>query len=725
MQTTPLPSVNTCKIKACDQWLPLSRPLENRIEPGSALDLSGFMRPGSVDELGRIVIRDGHFVFEKNPSQKVRFLTNAMHPDQSIPKKHADIERFAEEIRRNGYNMVRTHFLDAALMSRMTTPCEFNPDMLDRFDYFIACMKKNGIYLNFDCMTSWIGYTPGNMQKNNDPVKSFKSRIFFDPEVRKNWQQGVEKLLCRVNPYTKQRLIDDPVLVMAVAFNEQEFGFWRDFDTRYFLPKWRDFLKKKYGTIDQLHAVWQKDSAKYKTFDEIPCFRGYSGNYNDVDAAEFLYPYEKELLRWYEAEMRKMGYKGYLVGYNCGKNQYFNLLRKDSPLVAMNHYYAHPSAWVSKHSFINQRSAIGEKAITLRNFIGTRQPGKPFVVTEQNFVFWNQFRYEQGFVIGGYAAFQDFDALTCHGSPVTFLKVNDIQSFGIWMDPIAKTSEFLTWFLFMREDVATAKPTVRIRAVRKDVFTENGIAGGLSTEQSLPALLVGESVECTADTQEQTPLQPGEIAYKLGTTSSIVVNNAGFSGSEDNPVANMAELLTHLRKAGAIKPQNRSDGKNRFETSTGELYLDSSRNYMQIDTPRLQGVCAMAGTTVSLSDFEIRQMTANGNLAIVSIDGVASLRDARRMVLVYATDVLNSDMEFTDATKITLLNNGHGPSLLRRGAFTVGIQNRNAANLKLYPLDLAGKRQKEMRPVKIENGKAYFSVDTGKDGACLYFEIAE
>lgn len=77
------------------------------------------MLPGTVDELGRIVIRDGHFVFEKQPERKVRFLTEAMHPQDVIPADHVDIERFAAEIRRNGYNMVRTHFLDTGLMAGM------------------------------------------------------------------------------------------------------------------------------------------------------------------------------------------------------------------------------------------------------------------------------------------------------------------------------------------------------------------------------------------------------------------------------------------------------------------------------------------------------------------------------------------------------------------------------------------------------------------------------
>lgn len=724
-ENIPLPANVSSRIQASDEWLPISRPSKNMIEPGSALDLSTYMRQGSVDELGRVIIKDGHFVFEKNPAQRVRFLADALTPHVDLMKlSHEEIEALAAEMRRNGYNMLRTHFLDQGLMGGASEDLEFNKEMLDRIDYLIFCMKKNGIYWNFDCMTSWIGYTPGNPMKKNDPKTGFKARIYYDSEVRRNWRGGVEKFLCHVNPYTGKRLVDDPVLVMAVAFNEQEFGFWRDFDTAWFLPRWREFLKKKYGTVENLHKAWQKDSAKFKSFDEIPCMTGYDRNYSNVDAAEFLAPIEEEMLNWYETQMKEIGFKGYLVNYNCGKSQFFNYLRKDSPLVAMNHYHAHPSNWISKHSFISQKSAIGTGAQVFRNFMGTRLFGKPFVITEHNFVFWNRYRYEQGFVIGGYSAFQDFDALTCHGSPVSLRPVNDIQSFGIWMDPIAKASEFLTFFLFIRGDLSPAAQSIRIRAQKSDCFSESAVAGGLSSEQSFPSLLTGLSIECTENLKDQLPLRPGEIAYKLGATNSVLVNNAGYSSTSDNPVANISEILLHLRKASILKPDNRSDGKNVFETSNSEILLDKSKNFMQINTPRFQGICAMKGTSAQLSEFGVIKMSRDGNLALVSIDAMKGIAESGKMMLVYATNALNSDMEFTSDDMISLLNCGHGPTLIEQGAFTVSVKNKNAEKLKMYPLDIGGKRLKVISPDSVKDNVAVFSADTGKDGAAIYFEIS-
>lgn len=108
----------------------------------------------------------------------------------------------------------------------------------------------------------------------------------------------------------------------------------------------------------------------------------------------------------------------------------------------MNAYHAHPSKWIQPGSYISQKSAIEERAKLLRDFVAVRQVGKPFIITEYNLVFWNQYRYEQAFVMGAYSAFQNLDALTCHGTPVSFKKENgSSRSASSWI-PLRKRRNF-------------------------------------------------------------------------------------------------------------------------------------------------------------------------------------------------------------------------------------------------------------------------------------------
>ncbi len=724
-QDAKLPSLKKTEMAANENWLPFPQLEYNPVQPGSALDLSVWQPPEKVGALGRVMITpEGHFAFEKRPDQPVRFLSCAagLVNDENF-KDHQTIRELAKEIRKSGYNMVRLHFLDAALMTGADKEFELNSGMLDKIDYFIYCLKENGIYLNIDLMSSWIGYMPGNVysRENQDPLKSFKYRIHFEPEIREHWKKGVEKVFLRENPYTKTRLVDDPVFAMAVAYNEQEYGFWREFSDAPILPHWRAFLKKRYGVIENLRKAWGPSANGYASFDEIPGFVLKSRIYTNDDVALFLRDVETDTLRFYEKTMQDFGYPGPVVGYNCGKNQYYNMIRKDSPLVAMNAYHAHPSNWVQKGSSISQSSAIGERGKILRDFAAVRQAGKPFVVTEHNLVFWNQYRYEQAFVMGGYAALQGFDALTCFSSPVSFRPEKRILSFGLYKDPIMKAAEFMTWFLFVRGDVAAAPPGLRVRIAESEVFGKNGLRGGLPTELSLAALVAGISIDC----DKETALASGETAVKMGECSGILVSNAGFSSTLDNPDADAKQILRQFREKKLLAPENRSDGKNLFESATGELLLDASRNFMRINTPRFQGICAEAGTRTQLQDFAVETMTTRGTLALIAIDGMKPIREADRMVLIYATNALNNKMRFTSPDMVTLDYIGDAPVLLERGRFVVTVSNRNGDQLKLYPLDMAGKRLKEILPQKATENQAVFQIDTGRDGAAVFFEISK
>ena len=148
--------------------------------------------------------------------------------------------------------------------------------------------------------------------------------------------------------------------------------------------------------------------------------------------------------------------------------------------------------------------------------------------------------------------------------------------------------------------------------------------------------------------------------------------------------------------------------------------METKRNYMQVDTPRLQGICAEAKTKAKLKDFEVRDMSVRGNLSVVSLHD-APLKDSERMVLVIATNALNNGIVFEDQNMQFLRNLGNTPSIIQTGKFTVALNNKNASGLKAYALDMSGERIAQI-PVKAENSKAVISIDTEKTPA-IFFEL--
>ncbi len=107
------------------------------------------------------------------------------------------------------------------------------------------------------------------------------------------------------------------------------------------------------------------------------------------------------------------------------------------------------------------------------------------------------------------------------------------------------------------------------------------------------------------------------------------------------------------------------------------------------------------------------------------IPGFGEFVEPDRMVLIYATNALNNKMCFTSPDMTTLDYIGDTPVLLERGRFVVTVSNRNGDQLKLYPLDMAGKRLKEILPQKTTETQAVFQIDTGRDGAAVFFEISK
>lgn len=737
------PSTEKFTTKADAVWKPVARAESPKTVENSALDRSKFLPVSKIDEQGRVIAnKNGQMAFEKNPDKAVRFLSGCdgtdtfwgrggMAPTQF--ENHAAIAEYAKELKNNGYNMTRTHFIDTILMRGGKGDCDFNQDALDKFDYYIYCLKQNGIYLNWDAMSSWTGYTTlSPWDKKVEGKSDYKYRIHFDLAVKKNWIDGVKKVLTRVNPYTKTRLVDDPVLALIVCFNEQEFAFIYDFDASIALPSWQDFLQRRYGSIDKLKADWGKDAPDVAGFNQIPMFAKadlQAKNARGADIGRFVKETEINTINWYRNELRNMGYKGLISGYNMGKNFHYSAVRNSLDAVTMNSYHAHPSGYMQPGSTISQDSSIASCGGVFRWMMGSKLAQKPFAVTEHANVFWNRYRYEQAFITGAYGAFQDVDVLTDFAQPVTIAKVERIHPFNGMHDPISRASEFLTFFMYRRGDVKSADAKVRIVADTEDIYKTFAFNDGLTATQSKLCLVSGMTVESIDEKTKRHESAWNELEIPRIGGAGVKNDIAGFSsvGNEKgNVIFNADGVVDELKKRKLVKADNRTQMINDiFETSTGELYMNARKNFMSLITANMQGICSEAGAKIDLGNLKVDAMSVKGNLTLVSVDGDKPLQNSERMVLVFATDALNNKMIFDEKERLTLREIGGNPTLVETGKFTVTVKNDNAGKLKIWALDLSGNRKVEIKPTKVSDNEITFSVDTAKlpDGPSLFFEL--
>ena len=731
----PYPNRTTYTVKADKVWRPLPLPTRGGVIPGSALDLSGQFPAKPVGTYGRVIInRDGHLAFEKAPSKPVRFLCALILTDPFCGRGKAKpefvtkemIAEYAEQLRMQGYNMVRFHYLDSILLSGSKADFEFNPKYLDMLDYFIFCLKQNGIYINFDAMASRIGYSHGySWSAKPGDDRKFKLDIHFSPEVRKNWETGVRKFLTRINPYTKTRLADDPVLALAVSFNEQEFAFTAGKDFSQARPEWQAFLKQRYGNIEALKKAWGKTADSFTSFASLPAFTPEEASENSAkgtDIARFIESKETNLGKWYKETIKSIGFKGYIASFNMGQSLRNIVARTPNDFIALNGYHAHPFS-----NAMDTQGSIARGARIMRGFASVKAAGKPFVSTEHGHAFWNPYRYEQGFIMGGYAALQGMDGLTAFSNQITVRpEVLRIETFQMRHDIILKSQELLTAFLFRRGDVKPSESRIRIQVDPDAIYATGTYNDALHSGQTYLALVSGFSVE----TGKQGKAEQNQILFPAAGGSALIIrqkDTAGYTQAQDSKddTFQFDQAIRKLKAAKLIPENNRSNEKQGiYESSTGELFLNSPKHFMKIDTPRFQGICGEAGTAAKLKDFEVKNIGVRGNLSAVSLNNEKTLADSDHILLVYATNALNTGMVFEDAAYRTRIQNGTTPILLETGTFRAVLSNRNAQKFKLYALGTDGRRITEL-PLTKSAGQIGIDVNTAKipAGPTVYFEL--
>lgn len=245
--------------------------------PGTATDVS-FLNTKPAGKNGRIIAKGGHFV-EANTGKRIRFLGTNFAAGAAFPS-HADAEKVAARIAKLGINIVRMHHMDNISWGagqniwdpKFKDHQHIDPAQLDKLDYLIAQLKKNGVYTNINLHVSR-QFTPedGFPASVNDIKTSFDKRVDeYDRRMIQLQKNYARDLLTHVNPYTNLTYAADPAVAVVEINNENSLvgDPWATLGAGLSdLPEpfrgelagfWNDWLLKKYKTNSALQAAWLK-----------------------------------------------------------------------------------------------------------------------------------------------------------------------------------------------------------------------------------------------------------------------------------------------------------------------------------------------------------------------------------------------------------------------------------------------------------------------------------
>ena len=666
---------------------------EKDIIPGSIIDFSDLLdKPAG--KYGFLKAVGDHFEFEKRPGIPVRFygINNAGDTNFMDPKL---TERMLDELAAAGYNLMRLHHFDNKLVKRengvSTIP---EPHKMDRMDHQLAECRKRGIYTTLDL------FTARTLEKGEIPdypdralsTTEFKTLAFINENVMRNLERFSANLLNHVNPYTGVAWKEDPSIVQISLINE-------------------DTLTQTLSRSPFARALYEKEFEKYVLKNRIHLSAANRNSHFQKFLAEVYLRGWKRLSGF----LRNLGVKVPLTDLNYIVDVPTTLLRSHFDYVDVHSYWAHPQFlgpnWRLPAS-VNPESAIPNYAGGISTVFQSRIFGRPFVISEWDYVNPNAFAVEGAFLAGAYAALQGYSGLCRFNYAWTPEKVKKEEShlcfFDIANDPLRLLSERAGVLFFLRGDVSVSKTSYPI-LVKQEALTLTGYpkyypqlikrigligrTGSIFTDDSVPS---GSRALLT--------LTPEKVKSQL---PSILCQSAD-------------EVFDKLLKTGAVSKKQSAPVQQKFTSSTGELVLNRKQKTFLAATPRSEGFVGPAGTRMNGKFASVLIRDSFAAVLVASRDN-RPLAESKRILLLHLTTLRNTGMKFSNSELSVMERYGTLPLLMRRGECDITLNT--SADWKLFACGFNGKRKFEV-PVEKGNGTLKFTAgNITPSGAVAVYEL--
>ncbi len=661
----------------------------------SPLNLS-FLLEKPAGKGGFITSKGGHFVRPSGERFKiwgVNLVFGACFPDK------ADAPKVAAYLARFGLNAVRLHFLDASwgqkrslLANQQNHTRTLALEQLDKLDYFIAELKKAGVYANLNLNVGRI-YREGDHVPEHQLLYLAKGVTLFDERLIELQKEYARQLLTHVNPYTGLAYKDEPAVAMVEIVNENSLvaawvngrlqgrlntppkSFWTDIPPYYgqkLTAKYNSWLRQNL-VPSELNAL----AAEAGVPPGAPIPRLAPAGFKAASAfrftteARFVMHTERQFYTdMYRYLKDEVGVKS-LIAANSDDDQSKNGYAFLSNAAALDYVDGH-AYWHVYGKVIDP--ATGKERWGRRDNVpmvsvpASSNPvklsrsavaGLPYTVSETNHGSYNDYFCEGVPLTGAYAALQDWDGIfhfaLAHVEPNVW---NTFQPGGldVVVDPVRMANLAASGLLFLRGDVQPA-PTTVLRG-----YSEREIIAALREP-------VGERPFFT----------PG---FSPLTALMHQTRIASFQRS-------IADFPTV------------TDSKDlRAETGQIRWRADDIRSHVEIATPRGESLVGFfPKETSELRHLQARVTNEFGALTLVSLDP-APIATAPRLLLVATARAGLTGTTWSEDGQ-TVKNRGERPTTIEVIAGQIVLRGlAGARHVRLEPLDGAGRPTKShSRPV--------------------------
>jgi hypothetical protein len=571
--------------------------MEWRTGHDTDFDLSGTMeKPAGKD--GFVQIKDGHFYTADG--DRLRIWGINIGGGACFPEKE-EAEKVAAFLARHGINGVRFHFMDSdwgqenSIFDYDTTTTRYlHPGQLDKFDYFVSELKKQGIYSNIN-LNVGRNFRPADGVPDSDYLGLAKGATIFDDRLIMLQKEYARQLLTHKNPYTGNRYVNEPALIIVEIVNENSLvEAWygdRLTGTTYsenpstwsgVPPYYAKELTRKYNkwlrvnrSADQIQAIAEEAGRNAdgliprmasSEFDEASKLRFYA------EASFIMHMDRKFFTGMYHYLKSTLGLNAHVVGtrgnrHNSGYALLSSLTQTD--VMDGHSYWQHPShvedpeTGETRIRFDNTPMVNEPSQSTVAYLSRTAVKGKPYTVSESNNPFPNEYGVEGIPILAAYSQLQDWDGIYYHslegGDPSTWN--HDIPNpFTIYHDPTKMATMAAAGLMFRRGDVAMADSVIYrdysrteiIEGIRKQLgeppFNTPGFHSALPLVHRTRARGFYRQHGGYPDWEMPNPIisETGQLTWKHGNEQGLVTVNTPKTQAMIGFVEDSGSELPHL-----------------------------------------------------------------------------------------------------------------------------------------------------------------------------------
>jgi hypothetical protein len=683
--------------------------IDHRAGLEGGLDLS-FLLEAPAGRDGFITRRNDHLV--KPSGERVRLwgvnITDWTRGSVQIPSKE-EAPIWAQSLARFGINVARLTFLDftaprGLIAANRNDTRALDEAKLDDFDFWVAELKKRGIYVDINLVVGRT-YKEGDGVEDHTNVGWAKALTYFDPRLIELQKEFARQLLTHRNPYTKNNYANEPAVAIVELVNENSlWDAWyydrlhppqespRDVNFRPTPPSYAAQLDDLYNAYlrthlrpDELAAVRREAGVNHSQ--PVPRLRAVerpaASKLRLHAEAAFIIGIEQRYFREMRRYLRdELGVKSLLLGSNDYLHEHSNygmvLANTELDFTDGHVYWQHPN-WEGE---INSPMVNKPDFSTVVRLSRTATTSRPYVVTEVNNAWPNDWDCEGIPIAAAYGAFQDWSAImlyTFEPKPARSYRGYVGDAFDISHHPVKMPQMMAGALMYLRGDISAARETV-VRTY--------------SREQVLESI--------------RLPIYESPY-YTPGFPLQLVLKHRMRIGSFDGPP-------TAAYSAPRENPAISDTGELAWHTSTLETGLVTA------DAPRSQALIGFVQANEKATSNLAAAVTNNFCAITLSSLDNEPIAQSSRLLLTAGSRVQNTGFRWNEnRTDAARGGRGEAPSLIEVVTGTITLRDlKNATSVVVQPLDGAGKPLGEPLPARNIREGWQFSVG---DPATTWFTI--